>query len=205
MKKIIVGTTNEAKIKMMRSALASLPIHVEGPPKNAILPYVSENEDTAQKNAKSKAITYAKALHESVISVDNGLYLDGLEPDKQPGLHIRRIPGSTERPTDEVALAYYSNLIKSLGGKVHGHFEYGICISDENGVTHETTINSPCTLVEKPGKTMTPGYPISSLKIDPDNGKYLSDMSQEEQDAFWQKTIGQKIRDFMIHVGFSDM
>src|SRR5271157_4007361 len=91
-KKIIIGTTNPAKIAQMRDVLAPIGIQVEGIDKK-LLPKVIEDGTTAQENARKKAITYAKALNQTVFSMDNALFIDGLVPEDQPGIHVRRIGG----------------------------------------------------------------------------------------------------------------
>ena len=37
------------------------------------------------------------------------------------------------------------------------------------------------------------GYPLESIQIDPESGKYISEMTEEEKARFWQKTIGDDV------------
>ncbi|MFL5802701.1 MAG: hypothetical protein ACJ8CR_13285, partial [Roseiflexaceae bacterium] len=37
------------------------------------------------------------------------------------------------------------------------------------------------------------GYPLESLQIEPEGGKYISEMTSEEQDAFWQRIVGKEL------------
>lgn len=197
MKKLIIGTTNEAKVRQIRGALASIRIEIGGVESKELLPELVEDGKTALENARKKALVYARALDKTVLSMDNALYLEGLEDSKQPGLNVRRIPGSTERPSDEELLNYYSKLIGSLGERVKGHWEFAVCVANSAGKIWETAIISPRIFVSRPSEKMIPGYPLESVQIDPETGQYISEMSPAEQDSFWQKNIGAELYRFI--------
>ena len=197
MESITFGTTNEAKIKQISGVLSPAGIHVEGLPDKNIIPEVIEDGKTAVENARKKAIAYAKALGKPVFSMDNALYLDGLSPEEQPALHVRRLKGYSEKPTDEEMIEYYSKLFCRLGEKVNGYWEYGICIANPDGSYKETIVRTPRIFVSKPSIIIQPGYPLESLTIDLGSGKYMSELKKEEHDAFWQKAIGQPILEFV--------
>lgn len=197
MKEILFGTTNEAKIKQVRGALALINIGVRGVADKEMLPKVNEDGKTAVENARKKALAYAQALREPVFSMDNALYLEGLVDEEQPGLNVRRMNGYPERPSDEQMLEYYSRLISRLGGKINGYWEFGVCLATLEGKTWEAIIKSPRIFVEKPSKIIVAGYPLESIQIEPESGRYISEMSQEDQDAFWQKAIGQPLVKFV--------
>ncbi len=188
-------------MEQIRGALNPLDILVDGLPTDVTLPVIEEDGATLQDNARKKATTYAQTLNKTVLSVDNGLYLDGLPSDKQPGPYVRRIPGHKERPSDEELLKYYASLIKSLGGRVNGHWEYAICVANPKGAIRETTIkNPPRIFVDKPCSTIVPGYPLESIQIELESGKYIAEMTKGEQDKFWQKTMGSALADFIQRV-----
>jgi XTP/dITP diphosphohydrolase len=198
MKKIIIGTQNQAKVKQIAGALADLEIQVEG------LPYkiddIKEDGSTAQENARLKAVAYSKKLDTIVLSMDNALYLDGLPDNNQPGINVRRIPNSTGRPSDDEMLRYYTSTIKKLGDRINGRWEFAICIADNGKVLKETTIISPRIFVSKLSENTVEGYPLESIQLDPESETYISDMSQEEQDKFWQKVIGEQLCEFVQSV-----
>ncbi len=200
MKEIIFGTTNEAKIKQVRGALSPAGIGVMGILNKEILPEVSEDGKTAVENARKKALAYAKTLGKVVFSMDNALYLEGLSDDKQPGLNVRRPNGITTRITDEEMIAHYSKLIGSIGERVNGYWEYGFCIATPTGEYRETTIKAPRIYVSKPSLIIQSGYPLESLQIEPESEKYMSELTQEEQDTFWQKVIGKPLLEFVQSV-----
>jgi inosine/xanthosine triphosphate pyrophosphatase family protein len=194
---IIVGTTNEAKVKQILGALAPLNISVKGVENKDLLPKVDEDGQTAIENARKKAIAYAEALNQTILSMDNALYLDGLTDDQQPGLNVRRIGNGDKRPTDEDLLRHYSEVIKRLGGRINGHWEFGVCIANSQGSLGEINIISPRVFTSEISTKVVPGYPLESLQVDPESGKYIAEMQQSEQDEFWQKAIGKPLCDFV--------
>jgi XTP/dITP diphosphohydrolase len=196
MKTLIIGTTNPAKIAQIRDALSSLEIKVGGVLDKKMLPEVKEDGKTVQENARKKATAYAKALGSTVFSMDNALFLDGLKPEDQPGIHVRRI-GGTLAVNDTELLEHGVKLVGSLGNRVKGHFEYGICIADPQGKIFETTIKTPRIFTDKPSEKIVPGYPLESIQIDEESGKYISEMTLGEQAEFWRKSIGEKLCKFV--------
>lgn len=200
MQTLIIGTKNPAKIGQIRDALSPLNITISGLPSDRTLPDIKEDGKTPQENAKKKAIAYALALNMPVLSMDNALYIEGLEPDKQPGVNVRRIQGATDRPTDEELLHYFQELFTKLGNKVQGHWEFAICLAYPNRQTKEKTIVSTRAFTSIASTHMISGYPLESLSIDPDTNKYISEMSEEEQKMFWQKTIGKPLVEFIQEI-----
>lgn len=192
MEKLIMGTTNPAKISQLNGCLSLIGIKVVGVENKSILPTVEEDGKTVAENARKKAIVYAAALGHRVISMDNALYIDGLPADKQPGLHVRRLNGVDANSDDELLLNG-QKLISSLGGRATGYWHYGVCVADPNGEYWETDIKTPRVFSSNVSKERVEGYPLESIQIDPQTGKYISEMSQVERDEFWQRTIGQGV------------
>lgn len=199
MKKLIMGTTNPAKIAQVCDALVSAGIQVEGVADKKLLPEVAEDGTTVQENARKKAVAYAKALGQTVISMDNALFLDGLVPEDQPGIHVRRIGGSFAA-TDAELLDHGAALVESLGDNVTGYWEYGICVADPSGKILETTLRTPRVFTSKRSDKSVPGYPLESIQIDPETGKYISEMTSEEMAAFWQRTLGAPLCAFVSSI-----
>jgi XTP/dITP diphosphohydrolase len=197
MKEITMATTNEAKVAQIRGALAPIGIAVNGVRDKSLLPEVIEDGATAQVNARKKAIIYADALGQTVLSMDNALYLDGLSDTEQPGVHVRRINGVKERPSDEELIAHYSEVVRKLGDRITGRWEFAICVATPDGTCHETTIISSRIFTSEASKNVVAGYPLESIQIDPTTGRYIAEMAQAEQDAFWQQAIGAKLQEFM--------
>jgi 8-oxo-dGTP diphosphatase len=195
MKKLIIETTNPAKIAQIRDAIVSTGILVEGINKS-LISEVIEDGNTAQENAKKKATSYAKAICQTVFSMDIALYFDDLPPENQPGIHVRRI-GGLNSVNDTELLEHCISLIELLGGKATGYWEYGICIAKPNGEFFEMTLKTPRIFTSEKSEKTILGYPLESIQIDPKTGKYISEMSPEEKATFWQENIGEKICSFV--------
>jgi len=126
MRELIIGTQNPSKLKQIQDALKSLKMKVIGIEHFQIDLEVNETGETAQENARLKAIAYSKALEQPVLSIDNALFLSGLPDNQQPGIHVRRIRGKSDRASDQEMLDHYSKLIKRLGGTISGHWESAV-------------------------------------------------------------------------------
>ena len=113
--RLIIGTTNEAKVKQIKGALLPLKFQVDGVKDKSVLPEVIEDGATAQDNARKKAVAYAKVLGATVLSMDNALFIDGLNEKEQPGINVRRINSRDDRSDDQELLNHYSSLIRRLG------------------------------------------------------------------------------------------
>lgn len=193
---LIVGTTNNAKIDQIRGALKSLNLDIQGLPKKDF-PAIEENGLTALENARNKAIFYSALVGLPVLSTDNALYFDDLATERQPGLNVRRIKGQNDRASDAELLTYYSSLIKELGDKVNGYWEFGICLAYSDGSAKEIIIKSPRIFVSHPSSKVIEGYPLDSIQINPEANQYISEMTIEEQGDFWQRTIGKELCSFI--------
>jgi len=197
MKTLIFGTTNEAKVLQIQGALKPIGVVVSSLPESTRSTKVVEDGETAQENARKKALAYSKALGEPVLSMDNALFLDGLNPEEQPGIHVRRIGSPNERPSDDELLAYYSNLVSRLGERISGRWEFALCYARPDGTFEEKTIISLRIFVSTPSPKIVPGYPLESIQIVPASGRYISELSQDEQDEFWQRAIGSELSQFV--------
>ncbi len=196
-KRLILGSGNRAKLEMVRDILAPLEVEVVGAGEIGLHLQVEEDGTTPQANARRKALAYVRPAGEPVLAIDNALYLEGLPPEEQPGMHVRRIPGSKGRPSDAAMLRYYRDLIRRLGGEVRGVWLFAVALAHPDGRLDETIIETPRRFVARPSPILLPGYPLESLQIDPQTGRYISEMSEEERAAFWQRTLGQALRAFI--------
>lgn len=199
MKSLTIGTTNPAKVAHIAGALVDIDVEVLPVQNKDLLPKVVEDGRTAQENAQKKAFAYSVALGTRVLSMDNALYLDGLASDDQPGMHVRRISGE-ERSTDDELLDYYQRVIGSLGDQIGGRWEFAVCVADPDGRMWDTTIMSPRTFTKKKSDNQIQGYPLESIQIDLESGKYISDMTKEESNTFWQKSIGSELSKFILQL-----
>ena len=181
--KVLYGTTNKAKLQTMRTALESFDIELIGLGDiDSELPSINENGKTPLENAEIKARAYYEAFHIPVFSCDSGLYFDELEEEEQPGLHVRRING--KELTDDEMIRYYSSLSESHGGRITGRYRNAIYfILDENH--HYSSMDmsiatEPFILGTEPHSKRVDGFPLDSLSIDIETGKYYYDLQVKD-------------------------
>jgi 8-oxo-dGTP diphosphatase len=196
-KEIIFGTKNPAKIEQVRGVLSPLDISVVGLGEFGQLPDVEEDGNDVVDNAVKKAVAYARAFSKVVFSMDNGLYFDDLPENQQPGTHVRRIDGE-ERSSDKELLAHYVNLVVEHGGAMKARWEYGLAIAHPNGEFVSTSLSYPRIFTSKPSNVMAEGYPLESLQVDPETGGYVTEISEEQRAAYWQKVIGGPLGKFVV-------
>ena len=109
MKKIIFATSNEGKMREVRSILEDLGMEVLSMKEAGIQVDVVEDGATFEENAVIKATEIAKACGEIVLADDSGLEIDYL--NKEPGIYSARYMGE-----DTSYAVKNRNLIDRLDG-----------------------------------------------------------------------------------------
>ena len=181
--KILYGTTNKGKLQAMKTALESFDIELIGLRDiDCELPNINENGKTPLENAEIKAKAYYEAFRMPVFSCDSGLYFDELQEEEQPGLHVRRING--KELTDDEMIAYYASLAERHGGRITGRYRNAIYfILDEEHYYSSMDMSiatEPFILVAEPHEKRVEGFPLDSLSIDIETGKYYYDLEVKD-------------------------
>lgn len=176
---LIYGTTNQAKLTHMQKVLELLPIRIEGIDDYVNnLPAVDEEGKDPLANAVLKAKTYFSILRKPVFSCDSGLFIEGLEPTKQPGTHVRRV--GNKSLTDEEMTGYYSSLAAFMGGQCIAGYRNAIClmISEEVMLTSmdQSLWGEEFIISSTPHPKREKGFPLDCLSIHIESGKYYYDM-----------------------------
>ncbi len=176
---LIYGTTNASKLASMQRVADLLDIKIIG--LNDIdspLPHIEEVGKNPLENAIIKAKAYYKAFGRPVFSCDSGLYFDAVDDSLQPGIHVRRI-GGRELGDDEM-LEYYSSMAKKHNGPLIGRYRNAICLVLDESCIYTSIDESLSTerfiMAAKPHPKRLPGFPLDSLSIDIDSGKYYYDL-----------------------------
>ena len=181
--KILYGTTNKGKLQAMKTALESFDIELIGLSDiDCQLPNINENGKTPLENAEIKAKAYFEAFHMPVFSCDSGLYFDELQEEEQPGLHVRRI--NNKELTDDEMIAYYASLAEGHGGRITGRYRnaiYFILDEEHHYSSMDMSIaTEPFILVTEPHEKRVEGFPLDSLSIDIETGKYYYDLEVKD-------------------------
>ena len=176
--KILIGTTNPAKLNYYKGILQEYEVECISLKDLAIYDEPAETGNTPVKNSELKVKFYSK-YYDTVICNDAGLYINEIpiEDERQPALKIRSPYGV--RLNDDEMIEYYSNLVKSLGGKVTCYYLDGVSIYNKGKIynfTAPNVIERAFYMVDKPSATRRNGWPLDSLSINRDNLKYFVDV-----------------------------
>ena len=176
--RLLLGSSNPGKIADWRAMLGHLALEICDPVQLGLEVDVVESADTAEENARIKALSYRSASGIAAFSLDAALRIEGLPDERQPGVHVRRI-GGTESATDAEMVDHYSSLLAGLGGRADGEWTLGIALAPDRHVYSERLMNRT-TFVATPSPARVAGNPLRSLQIDPITGRYHAEMTPAE-------------------------
>ena len=182
---VLFATNNPAKIKIYADKLEQNGIEL----KTLLDLKVPDNVEENGKNSIENAIIKAKGYYEFVkvptIGMDNSLFIEDIDEVYQPGTHVRRVHG--KRLSDEEMIEYYTGLVKKYGKNLKAKWVYGMAIYDGKDVKTFTWSKGDFYFVGKPSPILNEGYPLDSISILPDTGKYFVDLTREEKDEYKNK------------------
>lgn len=177
--KVLLGTTNPSKVNNFSNLLKDCEIEFITLKDIDIASEPEENGKTPEENAILKAKFYGQYF-DTVICNDCGLYFEELSLDdcRQPGLNVRT-PMKMQRLSDEQMIEYYSKLIKELGGRVSAFYLDGIAVYNHGKIysfmDKENARKTGFDMIDKAAPKYFPGWPLNSLSINRETGKYFVD------------------------------
>ena len=142
-----------------------------------------EDGATAEENTRIKARAYFDAAGIPTFSLDAALRIDGLPPDQQPDIRVRRIRRAGEHATDTEMVSHYADLLGGLGGQATGEWTLGIALADTTGQVRSAQRVHRSRFVAKPSPELVPGAALQSLQVNPATGRYFSEMTPAEHAA----------------------
>lgn len=196
MKKILFATTNPAKIHYYAEELKKYEYEVYTLSDLKINIDVEENGTNGIENAIIKAKAYQEISNMLTISIDDNLYFEDLDKDKQPGTNVRRVNG--KRLDDNELIEYYTDLVKKYGGfgqRLNAKWIKGVAVYNGNDVIASSFERHNLYFVSTPSKIIREGYPLNSISIVPQYNKYLSELTDEELESYNKKM---KIKKYLI-------
>lgn len=199
--RVLIGTTNPSKVELFAAMLSGFGAEFMTLGDLGVTDEPQETGHTPIENAMIKAAHYGKYA-DAVICADSGLYFDCLPLDdpRQPGLHIRT-PGGGKRLDDEEMIAYYAQLVHSIGGKVMAYYLNGIAVQRE-GRTHgfqwtrEEARLGAFYMLDTPCEERSPGWPLDSLSVDIHGVSFLDPAWEETPQLSWARE--NRFRAFLI-------
>ena len=196
---LVYGTGSPGKLRFMQQILFPLPLEIIGTePFAGRLPAIDESGNDPLENARIKATAYYEALGLPVFSCDSGLYLEGLPDERQPGVHVRAVGG--KRLSDDEMIEHYIHLAKSCGGSCRAAYRNAICLVYDRQHVHsymgDDISGETFLLSATPHPERRDGFPLDSLSIHIDTGKYYFDLGQQRVSttaagflAFFRRTL----------------
>lgn len=196
--KILFATTNQAKVRYYAIRLQEKGFDIVTLSDVGITQEVEETGKTPTENAIIKATSYAQQAQIPTIAIDEGLYLNGLSPEQQPGVHVRRVNG--RRLNDQEMIEHYLHLVEKYGenGQLTGYFKKGIAVAAGNSMTTFEN-DSPRLFVNRQSEIIDEGYPLASIQIVAPVNKFKSELTREEE-AITMDIEQQPIFDFLSQV-----
>ena len=192
-RELVIGTTNPAKARNCRAALEGAPYVLRDPGELlSAMPVVAEDAESAEENARRKAVAFAAAARLPAVSLDFALYFDGVDDREQPGLNVRRIRGHGSRVGDDELLDHYASLFARHGGEVRGRWEIGMAAATPAGRTAQATVEIRREFVSRPSPVRMAGYPLASLQLIGD--RYVSELEAGEEERLSQAVLRMPLR-----------
>lgn len=195
MKKLLIGTNNPSKLKLIASFFEPGQVECVSPAQLGLSVDPPEKARTAEGNAIEKALAFHLASGLPVLTEDSGLVFLDLPRDHgdQPGVHVRRPEGHAPLTDDEDMLAWYLQLVHRHGGRLRAAWQDAWCLlaDEEHYVTHvdddAVLSRHAMVMLDVPGESRRPGWPLDSMTYSEAAGKYWADMTPEEQRAARQQ------------------
>jgi len=180
-RQILFGTTNKAKIDLIRAYLNVLPVDVLSPKDLRIDIDVDENGLTPEENAQKKARMYFALARIPTFAIDAGLRIEKFPEEDQPGVFVRRVSGQNHHFSDGEIIRHYQRGLEKVGGTSPGtwYIAVSLMVSPEQVLTRRFILETWMT--SHISKSLVPGAPLSSLMQDPITRKYYSEMSYAER------------------------
>ncbi len=167
--KVLIGTTNPAKIRRFEDLLDGCGLDFCTLKDLGVTEEPEETGTTPEENAILKARFYSR-FHQPVICNDSGLYLAAwpLDDARQPGLNVRSPEG--RRLNDDEMLAHYAALAHALGGRALAFYLDAIAVC-RDGQMHSFMEDGAALrpnafyLTDVPSPLRHPGWPLDSISL----------------------------------------
>ncbi len=201
-KKILIGTRNPAKVKMIKSCFAG----VSGIELVSLddIPRIDDDAlvegDDFKKNARLKSEFYFKATGLPTISTDHILWIEKWPENKGFMVHMRKHANpKSPRATDEEVILFLKKFLQGVGGQSRANFHYAISYTDSAGTEVIDEVPHHYMLQEVQAKTFWPGYPTESLLKDVETGVWKSEQPDEVRYAKIAKVFKEKFAPRILH------
>jgi XTP/dITP diphosphohydrolase len=196
MKKLLIATSNPAKLAEIRLFLSDLPLMCVGLDDVGIADRAVESGKTFEENAVIKATFYAKLSGLPTVADDGGFEIDAL--GGAPGVKSHRWIHGDRDDDDEELINYTMEQMKGLPQAKRGaQLRLVLAYVDPKGLMHTSEAKIRGIVPEKPSSRRTPGFPYRSLLFLPEINKFYDHgvLTSEETDRLnHRKKAVEKLR-----------
>jgi len=134
-RRLLVATTNQSKLKEIVSILEGLPIEILTLADFPAVVAPDENGESFAENARAKALYYTRVTGELTVAEDSGLAIDAL--GGAPGVQSARYGGVHASYPEKFALIYDALRAKNALGSA-ARFVCAVALAKEGRVLFET-------------------------------------------------------------------
>lgn len=191
MRRLLIATTNQAKLDEYRLILRGIGIELElvSPAELKISETPNETGATFAENALIKARFYFRRARIATLADDGGLEIDAL--GGEPGVRSHRWLKSGGVDSDR---ALVDEVIRRMKGVEAGRrgariFAAVALIHEEGGVVRETTAEGAIegVIAERAYAKIRPGFPYRAVLVLPGRNCYLGELGDEEEARLSQR------------------
>jgi len=183
MKKLLIATTNEGKLKEISNFLKDLPLEIVALNDIGIKDDVEEIGKNYKENSQLKALFYAKKSNLPSISDDGGLEIEFF--GGAPGIKSRRWVGANA--TEEDIISHMIKVAKNLPeNNRKAFFKTVISLALPNGKVWSVNGEIKGIIAKKPYLKLLKGYPYRSFFYLPKLKKYYheKELTDKEQKLY---------------------
>ena len=176
--RLLVATTNAAKVREIRELLADIPYELVGLDRLAPIAPPEETGRTFAENARAKALYYAAAAGELTVAEDSGLEIDAL--DGAPGVESARF-GGTDTTYPQKFELIYRQLRERGAASSTARFVCALAVARNGRIEFEATGSVEGAIAPEPSGAGGFGY--DPIFFYPPFGCTLAEVSAERKSA----------------------
>lgn len=169
--KLLIATSNPAKLHEIRLFLSDLPLELVGLDQVGVKDRAEETGSTFEENAIIKAKFYAQKSGLPTIADDGGFEIDAL--GGAPGVKSHRWIHGDRDDDDEELITHTIKKLKGLPVDKRGaQLRLVLAFAHIDGSIHVSEASIRGVVAEKPSEKRTQGFPYRALLFLPDIGKF---------------------------------
>lgn len=182
MQKVLIATTNLAKLAEIKKYLSDLPVEFVSLKDVGITQEVVEDGKTYEENSQKKAIFYSKESGLPAISDDGGLEIAAL--GGLPGVNARYF--GDEKGSDEAIIEKMKGVLEKAGSNRAVTFIGVDTFALPTGQLWSKRAEVHVELAKKPFFKFVKGFPYRSFLVLPGTTKYFheSELTPEEREKY---------------------